>query len=259
MARAAAYCVVLGATACLLAAAPAVSGAAERVTLHASFSPDRLGASTTIGFGFQISNTEGGAPAPLQGLDLRLPKGIDYLTTTLGLAICQPAALAAHGLAGCSPNARLGFGSAYVEVPFGTSSAYEIPDIQALMGPPRDNNIVVLFYADGREPISAQLVFEGELIVGSGTLGGSLTAAVPLIPSVSAGPPVSIVSVQATIGPEHLIYYRHVGGRTVRFRPQGVSVPLRCPRGGFPFDAGFSFADGSTATAATAVACPRSR
>jgi hypothetical protein len=258
MPRTAAYCVV---TAVLLAATctPAVSGAAQRVTLHASLSPDKPGASTTIGFGFQISNTEGGAPAPLQGLDLHLPKGIDYLSTTLGLAICQPAALLAHGLAGCSPNSRLGFGSAFVEVPFGQNSAYEIPNIQALMGPPQGNNLVVLFYADGREPIAAQLVFEGELIVGSSTLGGSLTATVPLIPSVTAGPPVSIVSVQTTIGPEHLTYYRHVGTKTIRFHPQGVSVPLHCPRGGFPFQADFSFTDGTTATAATAVPCPRSR
>lgn len=238
--------------------APA-SGAAERATLHASFSPDRLGASTTIGFGFQIANTEGGAPAPLQGIDLHLPKGIDYLSTTLGLSICQPAALAARGLAGCSPNSRLGYGSAFVEVPFGQSSAQEIPEIQALMGPPHNNNIVVLFYAVGQQPISAQLVFTGELIAGSSTLGGSLTAAVPLIPSVTAGPPVSIVSVQATIGPQHLTYYTHVHGKTVSFHPQGVSVPYRCPRGGFPFSADFSFTDGSTATATSNVACPRSR
>ena len=35
--------------------------------------------------------------------DLRMPAGINFTTTTLGLAICQPAALRARGLAGCSP------------------------------------------------------------------------------------------------------------------------------------------------------------
>lgn len=237
---------------------PANAGAAETVTLHTSFSPDRLGASTTIGFGFDIAGS-GGVPSPLESLSLRLPAGINYLSTTLGLAICQPAALLAKGLAGCSPNSRLGHGSAYVEVPFGASSGREIPDIEALMGPPHGGNIVVLFYADGREPVDAQIVFEGELIAGSQTFGGSLDAAVPLIPSVAGGPPVSIVSVSATIGPADLTYYERVHGHTVSFHPRGVSVPLRCPRGGFPFSAQFAFQDGTSTLARSTVPCPRRR
>ena len=82
---------------------PATAGAAQTVTLHTSFSPNKLGASTTIGFGFQIANSNGGLPSPLTGLSLHLPAGIDYVTTTLGLAICQPANLLASGLSGCPP------------------------------------------------------------------------------------------------------------------------------------------------------------
>jgi hypothetical protein len=247
----------IGAVLFAVAAQPAAASAAETVTLHTSFSPDRLGASTTIGFGFEIGAVGGGLPAALQSLSLRLPAGINYLSTTLGLAICQPAALAAEGLAGCPPNSRLGHGSAWVEVPFGSSAGRELPDIQALMGPPRGGNIVVLFYADGREPVDAQVIFEGELIAGSQTLGGSLNAAVPLIPSVAGGPPVSIIKVDATIGPAGLTYYERVHGRTVSFHPKGVSVPERCPRGGFAFSAHFTFVDGTSTTARSTVPCPR--
>jgi hypothetical protein len=252
-------------TACLAAVLsiaawlPCAARAAETATLHTSFSPDRLGASTTIGFGFQIANTSGGLPAPLQSVSLDLPPGIDYLTTTLGLAICQPAALQARGAAGCPPNSRLGSGSAYVEVPFGQSSGREIPDIEAFMGPPHGSNIVVLFYANGVEPVYAQIVFEGELIPGSQTLGGSLNAAVPLVPSVAGGPPVSIVKVSTTIGPAGLTYYERVHGRTVSFHPRGVDVPLHCPRGGFRFSAHFTFQDGTSALATSSVPCPRRR
>ncbi len=241
----------------LCACLPATAGAAETATLHASFTPDRLGASTTVAFGFNIVNTNGGSPEPLTSVSLHLPPGINYLSTTLGLAICQPAALLARGLAGCSPNSRLGFGSAYVEVPFGATSGHEIPEIDALMGPPHDGNIVVLFYANGDTPIDAQIVFQGELIAGSETFGGSLNATLPLIPSVTGGPPVSVVSVQSTIGPDDLTYYERVHGHLVSFHPQGVSVPSRCPRGGFLFSAQFSFLDGSSTTATTAVPCPR--
>jgi hypothetical protein len=240
-------------------ALPGTAGAAETATLHTSFSPDKLGASTTIGFGFQIANSDGGLPSPLTSLSLKLPAGIDYVSTTLGLAICQPANLLARGLAGCPANSRLGFGSAFVEVPFGEGSGREIPNLQALMGPPHDGNLVVLFYANGQEPVYAQIVFQGELVSGSETLGGSLNAAIPLIPSVPNGPPVSIVRVQSTIGPSHLTYYTHSHGKTVAFHPQGVSVPPSCPKGGFPFSATFGFADGTSTVATSVVPCPPPR
>jgi hypothetical protein len=250
---------VLGAALLACACLPATTDAAQTVTLHTSFSPDRLGASTTIGFGFDISSSGGGLPSPLESVSLSLPVGIDYLSTTLGLAICQPAALLEHGLPGCPPDSRLGSGSAYVEVPFGVSSGHEIPHIEALMGPPHGANIVVLFYAEGQEPVYAQIVFEGELVAGSQTLGGSLDAAVPLIPSVAGGPPVSIVSVSSTIGPAGLTYYEHVHGHTVSFHPRGVSVPRHCPHGGFAFAARFTFQDGTSALAKSTVPCPRRR
>jgi hypothetical protein len=235
---------------------PATAGATQTVTLHTSFSPNKLGASTTIGFGFQIANVGGGLPSPMTGLSLRLPVGIDYVTTTLGLSICQPADLLAHGLAGCPPNSRLGFGSALVEVPFGTGSGHEIPEIQALMGPSHNGNIVVLFYANGLSPVYAQIIFQGELVSGSEDLGGSLNAAIPLIPSVTNGPPVSIIETQATIGPSHLTYYTHRHGKKVAFHPKGVSEPLSCPRGGFVFTANFTFLDGTSAVAKSVVPCP---
>jgi hypothetical protein len=237
----------------------ALSQASETVKLQASFTPDRLGASTTVGFGFQIAGPHGAPPAPLTHVDLRLPAGIDYLRTTLGLAVCQPAVLAARGASGCSPNSQIGSGSASVEVPFGTQNGQESPSILAFMGPERNGNIVVVFFAEGRTPVAAQVVFEGELVPGFGALSGSLTNAIPLIPGVPEGPDVLIRSVHATIGPENLRYHEREHGKTVSFAPRGVSVPLTCPRGGFPFAAEFSFADGTTATARSTVRCPPRR
>jgi hypothetical protein len=237
-------------------AAPAADAVTEQATLHASFSPDRLAASTTIGFGFTVSTTEGLAPPPLTGINLHMPSGMNFTKTTLGLAICNPTTLQEHGVSGCPVNSRLGFGSASVEVPFGTGSGHELPEIQALMGPPNHGNMVVLFYANGQTPVFAQLVFKGEVLPATGIFGSQLTTSVPPIPSVPNGPDVSIVSVQATIGPSHLTYYKHVHGRRVAFHPVGISVPERCPKGGFPFSAEFAFQDGSHATAATTVACP---
>jgi hypothetical protein len=236
---------------------PAAGAVTEVATLQASFSPDVLGASTTIGFGFHIATTEGLAPPPLTSLNLHMPHGMDYTATTLGLAICQPETLIKEGLAGCSPNSRLGSGSATVEVPFGNGVGHELPEIQALMGPPTANsNIDVLFYANGQTPVYAQLVFKGELVPSNGRFGSELNTVIPPIPSVPNGPDVSIIGVQSTIGPSHLTYYKHVHGRRVAFHPIGIAVPVSCPAGGFPFSANFAFQDGSTAVAATTVPCP---
>ncbi len=145
---------------------------------------------------------------------------MNYTLTTLGLAICQPAVLQAKGVTGCPPNSRLGSGNAFVEVPFGTGSGHEIPEIQAVSGPPSpDGNMVVLFYANGQSPVSAQLVFQGEVLPDSGAFGSQLATTVPLVTSVPGGPDVSIVNVNATIGPSGLTYYKHVHGTPAAVSP----------------------------------------
>ncbi|MGA8363545.1 MAG: hypothetical protein WB709_03405 [Solirubrobacteraceae bacterium] len=240
-----------------LGASAAAAPVAEQATLHASFTPDRLEASTTIAFGFHLQTATGLAPPPLTSVVLHMPADMDYTHTTLGLSTCRPAALQTDGLKGCPPNSRLGSGGALVEVPFGTGSGHELPEIQAVSGPPSSTgNMVVLFYANGQFPVSAQLVFSGEVLSDTGVFGSQLATSVPLIPSVPNGPDVSIVDVNATIGPGGLTYYHHVHGRLRPFHPIGIGVPERCPRGGFPFAASFVFQDGSTASAATTVPCP---
>jgi hypothetical protein len=115
----------------------------------------------------------------------------------------------------------------------------------------------VLFYANGLYPVYAQLSFAGEVLPDRGRYGSQLATNVPLVTSVPGGPDVSIVRVKTTIGPSHLTYYKHVHGRLVAFKPRGVSVPERCPRGGFPFAGDFTFQDGSHTSTKTVVPCPR--
>jgi hypothetical protein len=237
-------------------AAPRALALTEQARLHASFSPDRLGAPTTIAFSFHLATAEGLAPPPVTAIDLQMPAGINYTTTQLGLALCSEQLLQARGPAGCPPNSRLGYGSALVEVPFGTGAGHEIPEVQALAGPSASGNLTVLFYANGLYPVSAQLAFAGEVLPDSGRFGSQLSTNVPLVDSVPGGPDVSIVSVTSTIGPAHLTYYKTVHGRRVGYSPRGVSVPERCPRDGFPFAASFTFQDATSTGASTTVPCP---
>lgn len=244
------------ALACLGGAASAAVAAEESASLHASFTPNRLGASTTIKFSFEVRTTSGLAPPPLTGLDLHMPAGMNYLNTTLGLALCSRHTLEKQGSSGCPANSKLGAGSAYVEVPFGSGSGRELPAITAWMAPSVKENMVVLFYVNGKTPVYGQFIFGGEVQPATGIFGSQLAAEVPLVTSVPGGPDVSIVRANATIGPQGLTYFHKVHGKRRRFKPRGIEVPMHCPSGGFPFSAQFAFQDGSTTEASTTVPCP---
>lgn len=241
----------------LCASAPLGASAAQTVRLETTFNPNRLGARTTIEFGFQVRSTiPRQAPTPVTEIDLHLPAGLGLATSTLGLANCEPQALIVGGVAGCPANARIGFGSAIVAVPAEGEPVQETGSLTALVGPPNSEHLEVLFYAEGHAPVFAQLVFPGVLLEDRPPFGGRLDTAIPLIPTWPGGPDVAVTSMTSTIGPRGLTYYRRTHGEIVPFHPRGIAVPKRCPRHGFPFRADITFMDGSRQTATSAVPCP---
>lgn len=253
---------------CALAAAIATStvstsalafaaGAAPSAKLHVAFAPDRAGARTTIELSLRILDASGGSPPPLRSMALRLPAGMGIATTTLGQANCAPADLIAAGLRGCSANALLGFGSATTIVPVGSGKVIEHAALHPLMGPAHENEVEVLFYAQASTPVFAQLVLPGVLEEDAAPFGERLQTSVPLVEAWPEGPDLALQSIDATIGPERLIYHRRVGLKSVPFRPRGIRIPSQCPARGYPFGALLTFIDGATVTATFHVSCPR--
>ena len=231
--------------------------AGQRVTLHASFTPYRLGTRTTIEFGFQVhSTTPGHAPSPVTDVDLDLPAGLGLATSALGLANCEASVLLALGPEGCPPNAHIGFGSAIVSVPAEGEPIEEAGSLTVVVGRPDSEHLEVLFLAEGRAPVSAQLVFPGHLLEGTAPFGDRLDTTIPLIPTWPGGPDVAVTRMSSTIGPLDLTYYRHVRGQVVAYHPRGIALPRHCPRGGFPFRADISFLDGAYSSATHIVPCP---
>jgi hypothetical protein len=237
---------------------PAVAQASETARLQAGFSPYRLGRSTTLKLGLDIGvvGTSAGLPAPVTRFDMRIPAKLELIGSSLGLSICHPAALLANGSDGCPADARLGFGSAEIKVPVGPEPVTEDASIDAEMGPPVGEEIGVLLYAEAGTPVAAQLIFPGVLFGGTSQ---SLSTAVPLIPSLPGAPDISMVNMRLSLGPEGLTYFKTVRGRTVGYRPEGIALPMRCPRGGFRFAADIAFADGTTVSTSSTVPCPVSR
>jgi hypothetical protein len=216
-----------------------------------------LGARTTILFEFSIQSTlPRRAPAPVVDVDLHLPAGLGLATSELGLASCRASVLLAAGVAGCPANSRIGLGSALVAVPAPGEPVIEEGSLVAFMGPPSGEHVEVLFYADGGTPVSAQLIFPGQVLSDGGPFGDRLNTAIPLIPTWPGGPDVAVTSMTSTIGPRGLTYFKHLHGKVVPFTPRGIRMPDRCPRGGFPFRVDIAFLDGTSQSANSLVPCP---
>ncbi len=236
-------------TLALCACLPAGAGAAQTARINATFTPERLGAATTISFAFQIA-AGGQAPAALTGIDIAYPRNLGFATSGLGLAACSQAVLEAFGPSGCPANSQMGYGSAVVEIPIGPELVKETVRLAVFAGPSPDGYLHLLVCATGAFPVIAVAVLSGVL------LPGRLRIVVPPNPSLPEAPYVSVAQMQLTLGGQ-LTYYETVAGARVAYRPAGVGLPSRCPRGGFAFAATFAFLDGSASRARTAVPCPR--
>jgi hypothetical protein len=230
---------------------PGGARAADTARISAAFTPERLGAATTVSFGFHITSGRR-APTPLSGIEIAYPRDLGFATSGLGLAACSLAELEALGPAGCPADSHLGYGSALVEIAFGSDLVKERVELALVAGPSPDGYLHLLVSAIGVFPVSAVVVLSAVL------LPGHLSITVPPIPSLPAAPYVSVVEMHLTLGGK-LTYYENVRGRSVAYHPAGVGLPSHCPRGGFPFVATFAFLDGSRSSARTAVACPRRR
>jgi len=185
---------------------------------------------------------------------MHYPSTLGFSVSGLGLATCSLARLEALGANGCPANSVMGHGSVVVAVPFGPLVERERARVAIVRAPQQGGAIALLFYAEGNYPVSAEIPFTGAL-VDDPTGNEAIAIKVPLVAGLPDGPYVAVVQLQATFGPLGLTYLERVRGQLVPYSPRGILLPRRCPRGGFPFSADFTFLDGSQAEARTSVPC----
>jgi hypothetical protein len=238
-------------TLALCAFSPTAADATQAAKMNARFTPDRLGAATTVSLGFRLPARDGHAPAALSSMRLAYPSNLGLATSGLGLASCAPSELETLGGEACPANSRMGYGSAIVELPLKVETVEEHISLEVFAGPSPDGYLHVLVYASGVFPVYAQVLLSGVL------MRGQLQIVVPPIPSFPEAPDVVMTQMQLTLG-GRLTYYERVAGKLIAYHPSGVGLPTSCPNGGFPFAATFVFLDGNRARARTAVPCPRS-
>ncbi len=224
--------------------------------LSATLTPERLGQGTTIGFSFRVATNGGHIPPPLTAISVSYPENIGIGLSGIGVAACSVATLETSGARGCPPNSVMGYGSAIAELLIGPEVVKETTPITIVRAPDEEGHIAMLFNAIGPLPVDAQIVAPGLLLPTSAPFGGSVDITVPQVASIPGAPDIAIVELSSTLGPEGVTYYEQVEGNTLAYQPKGFLLPDRCPRGGFPFAAELSFADGSHTSAKTTVPCP---
>jgi hypothetical protein len=247
LSRAGLILLALAAGACI----PSDAAAAPTARMSAAFTPERLGAPTAVSFAFRVADEERD-PAPLVGIQLAYPRDLGLATSDLGVMACAPAQLRALGPAGCPANSHMGYGSAVVQVAFGSDVVKETTQIALLAGPSPDGYLHLLVYASGKFPIEAAVILTAVL------LPGHLAITVPPIPSLPAAPYVFLTEMHVTLG-GNLTYYETLNGRPVAYHPAGVGLPTTCPHGGFRFAATFRLLDGEHTGTRAAVPCPPRR
>jgi len=240
------------------------ASAAEPIRIATRFDRDAvLGSPTAVAVTLQIDPRR--AKHPLNEVRLAYPRGLGVVSSGLGLASCTrpdsdfvKVLITAPRLGGCSPNAVMALGTARALVKL-TTGGQEIPEFAAvtlLSGALERGRLGLVVYVDGQRPFGAKLAFEGEVRDLGPPYGGELTVRLPAIPGIEDLATVYVVDMQLTLGSHAIRYTERRGGRRVRYHPEGVLLPSRCPRRGFRFRVRVGFVDGGESTATSVTPCP---
>jgi hypothetical protein len=241
-ARAARMLLALGA--CTMAAPAAAQTVAA--SIRPSFLPDKLASETAFTFSFGLHSAEGEVPPPLSSMVVQLPAG---LALDLGrAAVCPPSRLRHGGPAACPARSLIGRGHAVLEVHAGSQAIGEEALLWALRTPNRGGHSSFALFGQGRTPLVQQTTSIAVVSPDDAPYGSKLTVSIPPIPTVMYEPDASIISLSLTLGAAH--------GRSRAHAFAAVTVPRRCPAGGFPLAADFAFADGTSTSATARIPCP---
>jgi hypothetical protein len=212
--------------------------------IRPSFSPDRLGARAAFTFAVRFAGGQFGVPSPVRKAVVHFPPGL--MLDIPKLRSCSRARLQARGASGCPARSKIGVGHALADVHAGASVEGEEAEVAAFVGPPQGVNPTIEILGQGYTPLDERVVITATALPDSPPYGEKLVMSVPPIPSIPLEPNASTVSFTLT-----------VGGKAFRkHNPNTVLLPSRCPPGGFPFGAEFTYEDGSSSATTATVPCP---
>ncbi len=219
---------------------------ATSATITPVLSPDQLGAHGALTFTIRYAGGAFGVPVPVRRSVLQFPAGLSLDIPSL--RSCSAAQLRARGASGCPAQSQIGRGHALVETHAGTLTITEDISLEAFLGPPRNLEPTFEILGQGHTPLDERMVFTGSVLPDHAPYGEELELSLPPIPTLALEPDASIATFSLTIGASGT----HRGSDA-----SSVVIPSRCPAGGFPFAAAFTYADGSVGSALATAECPR--
>jgi hypothetical protein len=239
--------------ACLIITAAA--WATITLTIHASFTPDKLGAPTNLSGTAKFTSDTGGTPPPISNFTVYAPAGMGV--DIRGTGTCTAAKLEANGPTGCPADSRAGFGNGMALLELAKQVIHEPYTIDLFFAPKENGHLVFLAYVDAVSPASVELVLVAKEVHAPKPYGFGLSVEVPPIPTLPEASDASVEGVSITLGATNIAYYKTVHGKKRLFHVRGIVVPKTCPPGGFPLETILQFADGTSNISKTAIACPR--
>jgi hypothetical protein len=222
-----------------------LSPAATSATLAPSLSPDRPGAKGALTLTIQYAGGATGVPSPVQESVLRLPAGLTLEVPSL--RSCSAARLEAHGPGSCPRQSLVGRGHALAEALLGSETITEEVALWVFIGPPRGNEPTIELLGEGTAPVPAQVVVTGTVVPARAPYGEELVIPFPPIPSLPSVSDTALANLTLTIG---------ASGPHPSRGANTVLMPARCPAGGWPFAAAFTYVDGSSGSAFARAPCP---
>jgi hypothetical protein len=215
-------------------------------TVKPSFAPNKLGAPSALTVAIGYSGPAGNVPAAVRRAVVELPDGLGIFPPSRSRS-CSRATLQARGPQGCPAFAKVGSGSALLGAHLGTLNLHEGAALTAWEGPPQGSNPTLEIAGQGLSPLEERVVVTGVLLPDNPPYGEKLVMSIPPVPTLPTEPYASVLRLALTLGSPRAV--NNGGAKLIR-------VPSRCPAGGFPFAASFTYADGSSGTASARVPCP---
>jgi hypothetical protein len=238
--------------ACLFVAA--FAWASQSAAIHASFTPNRLGAATNLSATATFTSNTATLPPPVTKLTAFVPAGVHI--DTRGASTCTAQELQQQGASGCPVTSRGGFGGGVALLELGKEVIHEPFTLDIFLAPSEHGHLAFLAYLIATAPASVELVLKAREIPAPKPYGFGFSVEVPPIPTIPGASDASIESAYFTFGSTNVAYYETVHGKRKLVHINGLIEPRSCPRGGFPLETIVDFADSTTTTATTTIPCP---
>ncbi|HTA96204.1 MAG TPA: hypothetical protein VK730_01000 [Solirubrobacteraceae bacterium] len=204
---------------------------------------DTLGAGTAVEGEIKISGSEyGGFPPPVTGVTFLAPAGVKLHPQ--GFNTCSEAILESHEITHCPKKSfASSIGSVAGVVSFGATRVHEALTLQAFFAPGGE----LAFYAEGRSPAVIEVMGKASITSGGDGFGPKFSANVPLVETVPGAPYGVVEAAKITVGAAFV-----QTGKLISY----ITLPKKCPRGGFPVRAQLTFLIGEPVTVDTKMPCP---